>query len=641
MTNGDDMQDLHASSRAAAIPPPAELVLDVRHLSVALTLGDETVNVIEDVSFSVARGEILGVVGESGSGKSITALSVMQMLPKAAKVIEGSIEYRGRDLLGLQESAVQKLRGGEIGMVFQDPMAFLNPLMTVGQQLREVLRLHGASKKDAAVRAVELLQLVGVRDAENRVDAFPHEFSGGMRQRVIIALAVANNPTLLIADEPTTALDVTVQAGVLQLLTRLRDQLGMGLVLITHDIQIVREVCDSVMVMYGGRVLERGPVEEVFANPRQPYTRELMRSTPRLDAARLRRLSTIPGQPPDVLRRPGGCPFHPRCPLAVDRCRTEMPPLARWQEQKQEQERPHDVACWRAADADAITLEPDTTPFQAVDAERTPILQIVDARVAYGRKSLWSRSEPNEVVKGVSLTAYRGRTLGLVGESGCGKSTLARTIVGLQPLAGGTITIADKEWGSARSTGRRELRRVAQMVFQDPYSSLNPRHTIRDILTEPLVVHDIVPRVRRDARLQELISLVGLPKSVLDRYSYQLSGGQRQRVGIARALAMEPQLIVADEPVSALDVSVQAQIVNLLADLRDELGLALVVIAHDLSVVRHLCDEVAVMQGGRIVELADSETLFTQPQHPYTRSLLEAAPGSPWAAAAAPEEGVA
>jgi peptide/nickel transport system ATP-binding protein len=461
------------------------------------------------------------------------------------------------------------------------------------------------------------------------VDDYPHQFSGGMRQRVIIAIAVANNPSLLIADEPTTALDATVQAGILRLLARLRDELGAALILITHDIGVVEQVCDSVMVMYAGKLAEYGEVRQVVRDPRHPYTRELMRATPRLDGPVSRRLPVIPGRPPDVMSRPSGCPFHPRCPLVMDVCRTEVPaPIDRGSQA------PHVVSCWASAESLPAHgfAEPVAAQRSQSDDQPRVVLDIQGAHVSYrGRGRLWQHGEVNRVVRGVDLQIPAGHALGLVGESGCGKSTLARTIVGLTPLESGEIKIGGRQWDGADREQRLALRRTVQMVFQDPYQSLNPRQTIRDIVAEPLIVHNIVERGRRSRRVMELMDLVGMPSSLLDRFPYQLSGGQRQRVGIARALAMEPQLIVADEPVSALDVSVQAQIINLLADLRDGLGIAYLMIAHDLSVVRHLCDEVAVMQNGVIVERASSEQIFTNPSHPYTQTLLAATPGSPWA----------
>ena len=623
--------DGSTTTPTAARPGPTtegdgrDLVLDVRDLRIDLDLGGRHVPVIQDVSFQVGPGQIVGVVGESGSGKSMTALSVMGMLPNAATVVGGSIGYKGRNLLELPPNEMTGLRGREIGMVFQDPLAFLNPLMTVGQQVREALVLHGMSRAAAKRRAVELLELVGVRDPDKRVHDYPHQFSGGMRQRVIIAIAVANNPQLLIADEPTTALDVTVQAGILRLLARLRDELDTAILLITHDTAVVEEFCDTVMVMYAGRVVEHGTVADVLTNPRHPYTRELMRSSLRLDLPPRERLAAIPGQPPDLMHRPNGCPFHPRCPLVMERCRTEDPPL-----EHRSDNHPHTAACWVLANPlpESNVQLSETIRRPEPPSTSDVILEVDDVEISYGHaRRWWRRDAAPPTVEGVSLRAYRGRALGLVGESGSGKSTVARAIVGLLPLRAGTIRIAGQEWAGADRAARLELRRTVQMVFQDPYLSLNPRQTIRQLISEPLVVHRIVDKPAVAPRVDELLGLVGLSHSLLDRMPYQLSGGQRQRVGIARALAMEPELIIADEPVSALDVSVQAQIVNLLADLRDELGLGYVVIAHDLSVVRHLCEEVAVMQDGKIVEHGSAADIFTAPQHPFTRALLEASPG--------------
>jgi peptide/nickel transport system ATP-binding protein len=384
------------------------------------------------------------------------------------------------------------------------------------------------------------------------------------------------------------------------------------------------------MVMYAGQLAEYGGVRQIIDDPRHPYTRELMRATPRLDAPVSHRLPVIPGRPPDVISRPSGCPFHPRCPLVMDVCRTEVPaPIDRGSHV------PHVVSCWASAEplpARAF-VEPVAVPSSQPKDGPHVVLDVKGAHISYrDRAGFWRHGDVNRVVRGVDLQIPAGHALGLVGESGCGKSTLARTIVGLIPLESGEIEIDGRQWAGANREQRLALRRTVQMVFQDPYQSLNPRQTIRDIVAEPLIVHSIVERGRRGRRVAELMDLVGMPSSLLDRFPYQLSGGQRQRVGIARALAMEPQLIVADEPVSALDVSVQAQIINLLADLRDGLGIAYLMIAHDLSVVRHLCDDVAVMQNGVIVEHASSEAIFSKPTHPYTRTLLAATPGSPWAA---------
>jgi peptide/nickel transport system ATP-binding protein len=606
-----------------------EIVLEVERLGIGLRLDAGEVPVIADMNFRVATGQTLGIVGESGSGKSLTALSIMRMLPPAATINAGTIRFQGQDLLSLPESQIRTLRGDRLGMVFQDPQAFLNPLMTIGQQIREVLILHGTPKVQAARRAIELLDHVGVHEPHKRVNDYPHQFSGGMRQRVLIAMAVANQPALLIADEPTSALDVTVQAEILSLLAGLRDELGMAMVMITHDIGVVEQICDSVLVMYAGSALEHGDLEDVLRNPGNPYTRDLLRSTPRLDLPATRRLPTIPGKPPDVADRPSGCPFHPRCSLAMEICVTEHPPLIDRAGHARQR-----VACW-ASSSEPLPPVPVTLASRETDrrpSDTSVIAEVMDAHIGYRQKTrLFRGAEIRSVVHGVSLQARAGRALGIVGESGSGKTSLARAIMGIVPVTSGTISIGGREWTNLPRKERTELRRTVQLVFQDPYASLNPRHPVHQTLSEPLIVHRLAMGPELTARIEELIALVGLPASVLNRYPYQLSGGQRQRVCIARALAMEPKLIVADEPVSALDVSVQAQIINLLADLRDELGLGYIVISHDLSVVRHLCDEVAVMKEGRIVEHGETAEIFTDPQHPYTIRLLASSPGSPWA----------
>ena len=605
-------------TRPATGPTP---VLEVTDLCLDLHTGSISVPVVRDVSLRIRPGEVLGVVGESGSGKSLTALSIMGMLPRAVRVRSGTVSFQGRDLLPMSDRELARLRGDRIGMVFQDPLAFLNPLMTVGQQIREVLTLHGASRSAAAARTVDLLGMVGVRDASTRVDDYPHQFSGGMRQRVIIAIAIANNPSLLIADEPTTALDVTVQAEILRLLLSLRDELDMAVMLITHDIGVVEETCDDALVLYAGEIAEHGPVDEVLGRPRHPYTRELIAATPRLDNFTGGRLVSVAGQPPDVMKRPTGCAFHPRCPLAVDRCLSEDPPLV-----DRGTNRRHEVACWLSSEPLPVRL---VTPVQQADPspdDDAVLLEVDDVVIGYRERGWWRSRAQAPVVDGVSLRAHAGRSLGLVGESGSGKSTLAKAIMGMLPVQSGSITIDGVDWAGAGPERRSRLRRTAQMIFQDPYQSLNPRQTVGDVVSEPLVVHGLVRSGAREARVHELFDLVGLPKSLMGRYPYQLSGGQRQRVGIARALAMEPKLLVADEPVSSLDVSVQAQIINLLGDLRDELGLGLVVIAHDLSVVRYLCEDVAVMSKGQIVEHGPAERVLTDPEHTYTAALLQAAP---------------
>jgi peptide/nickel transport system ATP-binding protein len=603
----------------------ADALLEVESLEV--TLAGTGSKLLDGVDARVHRGEILGMVGESGAGKSMTALAMMQMLPSGVRLTGGRVRFDGTDLAAAGPRTLRQLRGGQIGMVFQDPLSSLNPLMTVGAQITEALRLHGTSRKAATARATELLDLVGIRSPQTAVTSYPHEFSGGMRQRVMIAIAVANNPRLLIADEPTTGLDVTIQAEVLALLTRLRDELGTAVLLITHDIGVVQEICDRIMVLYGGRAAETGTVAQVLGTAEHPYTFELIRSVPRLGAARQRRLATIPGTPPAPGELTGGCLFAPRCPVAQERCHHAVPPLTARGDG-------HFASCWVTADGPAdLTAhaahrgEPDDTgsAVQPQDADPgAPIVSLQDVRIRYGAATRRNRRGAPGAVDGVTLTARRGRVLGLIGESGSGKTSIARAIVGLVPPASGSVTVHGQLWSAATGEELARMRRTVQLVFQDSLASMNPRWRVRQIVSEPLRGNE--PGF--GLTLEQLLSAVGLDPAMLDRYPDELSGGQRQRVGIARALAIGPQLIVADEPVSALDVSVQAQVINLLADLRDQFGVGLVFVAHDLAVAQHICDEVAVMYGGRIVEQGPADQVLSTPLHPYTTRLIASVPGS-------------
>jgi peptide/nickel transport system ATP-binding protein len=578
-------------------------LLEVRGLRTEFATDAGVVRAVNDVSITVPRGRVVGVVGESGSGKSVTARSILRMVNPPGRIVAGELMFDGRDLLALDEGEMREIRGSEIAMVFQDPQSALNPVMSVGDQIAETLTVHGVGKRTARARALDLLRQVGIPDAERRVDDYPHQFSGGMRQRVVIAIALANEPSLLIADEPTTALDVTIQAQILRLLGNLRDELGIAVLMITHDMGVVAETCDDVVVMYGGRVVEHGPVETVFARQDHPYTADLLKAMPRMDMTG-NRLPAIPGAPPDPAALPTGCAFHPRCRLAEDRCRTEVPSLVGTDG--------HASACWVTQGGAAIP------PLTAADeaharsgAAGTPLLSVEDLRVdvASERRGLFRKPEPVYAVDGVSLAVAGGETLGLVGESGCGKSTLARTIVGINQPAAGTVRVEEG----------------VQYVFQDPYASLNPRRTIRQSLDEALEMRG-VPRADRSEEASQLMRRVGLNEGHLDRYPHAFSGGQRQRIGIARALAVAPKVLILDEPVSALDVSIQAQIINLLEGLRDDLGLGYLFIAHDLSVVRHLSYRVAVMYLGKIVETGPVEPVYSKPGHPYTVALMSSSP---------------
>ncbi|MEV6900344.1 dipeptide ABC transporter ATP-binding protein [Amycolatopsis sp. NPDC051372] len=599
---------------------PAHPVLTVSDLTVTLDLPTGPATAVNGVDLTIAAGEAVGMVGESGSGKSMTALAISRMLPSVGRISGGSIVFDGDDITHAGEHVMRRIRGGRIGMVFQDPLASLNPLMTVGAQITETLRLHGASAKEARRRAVELLQLVGIKNADRVVDDHPHEFSGGMRQRVMIAIAVANNPKLLIADEPTTALDVTIQAEILALLGRLRSELGTATLLITHDLGVVEENCDRVVVLYGGRIAETGRHTDVLDTPRHPYTSQLMRAVPRLSTKPELRLYTIPGSPPDLSRPALGCTFADRCSHAEQTCRDEQPPLL-----PSATNPSHLAACWVAGDT-AAPPPPDHRPARvaeiALDVREDAAPVVVVDNLVIDYRAQRKRHAGAPAVDGVSLRASAGRTLGLVGESGCGKTSVSRAVAGLVPATSGSITIDGADWRSAGRADRVRMRRAVQMVFQDPYGSLNPRWRVRDIVSEPLR-----NGVDSDRGPAELLDLVGLPQRFLSRFPSELSGGQRQRVGIARALAMQPQIIVADEPVSALDVSVQAQVINLLSDLRDELDVGYVFVAHDLAVVRQVSDDLAVMYLGRIVEQGPAAEVFHRPRHPYTSVLMAAAPG--------------
>jgi peptide/nickel transport system ATP-binding protein len=596
-------------------------LLRVRGLRTEFATAGGTVRAVNDVSLTVRRGTVLGVVGESGSGKSVTARSIMRMVPEPGRIVAGEILFEGRDLRGLSEEEMRRIRGSEIAMVFQDPQSALNPVMTVGDQIAEALIVHGWRKRAARARALELLEQVGIPDAAQRIGDYPHQFSGGMRQRVVIAIALAGSPSLLIADEPTTALDVTIQAQILRLLGRLRDELGIAVLMITHDMGVVAETCDDVIVMYGGRVVEQGPVEIVFARQEHPYTADLLKAMPRMDAGDGSRLPAIPGAPPDPAALPDGCAFHPRCRLVQDHCYTEIPELV-------PRASGQAAACWvteRGAPIPAIEVDVPADGRRA--AEPTPLLSIEDLRVnvASDRRALFGRPDPVYAVDGVSLSVAAGETLGLVGESGCGKSTLARTVVGINRPSAGTIRVGPDGVDAVTPGGAQVLRSTVQYVFQDPYAALNPRRTVRQSLDEALEMRG-VPRAERAAEAGELIRRVGLSDGHLDRYPHAFSGGQRQRIGIARALAVEPRVLICDEPVSALDVSIQAQIINLLESLRDHLGLGYLFIAHDLSVVRHLSDRVAVMYLGKIVETGPVEAVYSAPQHPYTVALMSSSP---------------
>jgi oligopeptide/dipeptide ABC transporter ATP-binding protein len=614
-------------------------LLDVQDLHVSFDTADGKLHAVRGSSFSIGRGQTLGIVGESGSGKSVSAQALLGLVPGAE--VSGHAWFEGRDLLAMTSEQLRAVRGRRISMVFQDPLTSLHPLYKVGWQIAEAMRAHGSVSREAASRrAVELLGMVGIPRPKERVNDYPHQFSGGMRQRVMIAMALALSPALIIADEPTTALDATVQAQVLELLIKLQGELGTSLILITHDLGVVADLADEVLVMYSGRPVELAGRRTAYYEAHHPYTRGLLESIP--VAGDTGRLRPIPGQPPSMLVTRPGCSFRPRCRFAFDRCETQAPPL------RAIGPRPgHLSACWlpdevagdvdrripSAAGSVTAPAEPSAPPAGrgagAAAAEAPALLELTGIVKHFPVRSgaLVSRShQVVHAVDGISLSIADGETLGLVGETGCGKSTLARCIARLQPVTDGKIAFAGQDITHLSPGDLRDMRREVQMVFQDPYGSLNPRRRIGAIVGEPLAIHGVERGGRRRERVQELMALVGLNPEHYNRYPAEFSGGQRQRVGIARALAVGPRLLICDEPVSALDVSVQAQVINLLQDLRTQLNLTCVFISHDLGVVEHVSDRVAVMYAGKIVELASADALYREPRHPYAAALLSAAP---------------
>ena len=609
-----------------------EPVLTVTDLTVSFPSESGPVTAVRGVSYTVAPGEVLGIVGESGSGKSVSSLAVMGLLPGSARV-RGSITFQGRELLGRSDKALSRIRGKGIAMVFQDPLSALTPVYTVGDQIAEAVRIHqDVTKQRAATRAVELLDLVGIPNAAVRAKAFPHEFSGGMRQRAMIAMAIANNPDLIIADEPTTALDVTIQAQILDVLRTARQATGAGIVMITHDLGVIAGFADRVLVMYAGKPVETGTVDDLYYHPRMPYTLGLLGSIPRLDVGEHKRLTPIEGSPPSLINLPPGCPFAPRCPLKIDVCVQTEPDLA------QTRQYGHLAACHRSAEVEERELTPtDVFPAPAVvtnPVARVPrgtrpvVLGVTDLVKHYPltRGAVFRRTVGTvHAVDGISFDIREGETLGLVGESGCGKTSTIMEILQLVKPMGGAISVLGKDTGALSRREKFAIRRDLQVVFQDPMAALDPRLPVGEIIAEPMRTHGVA-KASQQQRIRELLRLVGLNPEHASRYPAEFSGGQRQRIGIARALALEPKLLTLDEPVSALDVSIQAGVINLLEELKGTLGLAYLFVAHDLSVVRHIADRVAVMYLGKIAEIGEVNRVFDAPAHPYTQALLSAIP---------------
>ena len=600
-----------------------EAVLAIRDLVVEFPLQDRRVRAVDGLSVSIRPGQRLGVVGESGSGKSTVAMAVLGLLEPPGTIGGGSIRLGDLELRDARDDVLRSVRGGRIAMIFQDALGSLNPVKTIGYQLIEAIRLHTDATKDGAVeRAVELLAEVGVQTPRARLEQYPHEFSGGMRQRVMIAMALASDPELLIADEPTTALDVTTQASVIDLLRRLAEERRMAVMLITHDLGIVASFAEEVLVMYAGAPVEYGPVDEVFARAGHPYTQALLAAVPQLGDARAEMLPSIPGVLPRADAIPPGCRFAPRCRLAGDReiCRTERPAF----DMRDADAR---IACHFVEESRAtegVIHRDEVSLGDPAIGER--LLVVEDLAKDYRARGSGSRKRWLRAVEGVSFEIRSGESLGLVGESGSGKSTVARLLLGLTERTRGEVTFEGRPLEASSGGIAKEQRGRVQMVFQDPGDSLDPLMSIEKIVAEPLVLLHPREGKKHRGRVPELLELVGLGADYAGRRPLQLSGGQRQRVAIARALGTDPALIVCDEAVSSLDVSVRAQILNLLMDLQRRLGLSYLFISHDLSTVRHVCDRVAVMYGGRFVEVADADEIFSAPQHPYTIALLSAVP---------------
>ncbi|MCU1518982.1 MAG: peptide transporter ATP-binding protein [Pseudarthrobacter sp.] len=620
--------------QVAGLHAPSDAVLSVRDLNVRFNSENGVVHAVRGVDFDLMPGKTLGIVGESGSGKSVTSLAIMGLLPPTAEVA-GSVRLLGKELLGLGDKAMCAYRGNDIAMVFQDPLSSLTPVYTVGAQIIEALTIHNPTmtKQAKEARAVELLAMVGIPSPKHRLKAFPHEFSGGMRQRVMIAIAIANNPRVLIADEPTTALDVTIQAQVLEVLHTAQEETGAAVVMITHDLGVVAGIADDIMVMYAGRPVETGPVDDIYYNPRRPYTTGLLGAVPRVDVAEKTSLVPIDGIPPNLIHPPTGCSFAPRCPLVTDACLAGEPQLL-----PAEGNAGHKAACIKAdslgADVDVLEIfSAPPVPVSRFDAipreERATVLELRDVRKHFPLTKgalLKRRIGTVKAVDGLSFDIREGECFSIVGESGSGKTTTLLEIMEFHQDQDGEVVIgglSNKKATDART--KSAMRRELQMVFQDPTGALDPRFTVYEVLAEPLQNAGMDKRAIK-TRIMELMKLVGLQPDHVNRFPNQFSGGQRQRVGIARALAVNPKLVVLDEPVSALDVSVQAGVINLLDQLRAELGLSYLMVAHDLSVVRHISNRVAVMYLGKIVEIGEVDRVFDNPRHPYTRALLSAIP---------------
>ena len=615
--------------------PKGDPIMQVRDLHVSFATEAGVCRAVRGVNFDLWRGRTLGIVGESGSGKSVTALSLIGLLDDNAKVT-GSIIMNGEELIGKTDEEMSEIRGERIAMVFQDPLSALTPMFTIGDQIAEGLITHhpDMSKQQIHDRCVELLELVGIPQPEERLSSFPHQFSGGMRQRVMIAIAIANNPDVIIADEPTTALDVTIQAQILDVLAKAQKETGAAVVLITHDLGVVAGAADDILVMYAGRPVERASIDDIFQHPSMPYTMGLLGAVPKPHIAASQRLVPIQGNPPSLVDIPKGCPFSPRCPLATPECSLSEPNL-----EVVDANSGHLASCRRLQEIIDKNMKytdvfpvPDLLPADWADVPRDqrPVTLEVDHLVKHfpltGGGMFRRTIGQVAAVDDVTFKIRQGETLALGGESGSGKSTTLMEIMNLMKPEDGRIVVLGHDLAELKKKAERKaLRKDLQIIFQDPMSSLDPRMPIYDVLAEPLKVHKW-SKEKINRRIGELMELVGLNPDYVDRFPAQFSGGQRQRISIARALATDPKVLLLDEPIASLDVSIQAGIINLLEDLQAKLKISYLFVAHDLAVIRHISDRVAVMYLGQVVELGETEDVFTHPRHPYTQALLSAIP---------------
>lgn len=605
---------------------------EIKHIETSFRTDGKMFKAIEDVSLYLDPGEIIGIVGESGSGKSVTMMSALQLIQKPGKVTGGEVYLDGNDKnmleYGSNSAEVRKMRGGRVSMIFQEPMTSLNPVLTVGFQIQEniIEHLH-MSREDAKKRAIEMMKMVNIPDAEERFVYYPQQFSGGMRQRIMIAMAMSSEPSILVADEATTALDVTTQAQILEMIRDIAKKTNTAVIIVTHNLGIVARFAERIYVMYAGGIVETTDAERLFENPEHPYTRALLRAIPRLDDDRDRILIPIEGLPPNPALRPEYCPFYDRCEYHMDKCREQKKP------ELKELEKDHFCAC-HLTEAEKVMKQKEIDGKPVKKAQRAVIgdencLDVKDVRKYFPIYKGMMRKHIGDVkaIEDISFKVRKGETLGIVGESGCGKTTLARCIMRVYQPDAGDINFAGTDIAKFNDKQMYPYRKKMAMIFQDPFSSLDPRQTAESIVGESLLIHKLVKtREEYEKRVDELLRMVDLDPSMKNRVPHEFSGGQRQRIGIARALSSDPDLIICDEPISALDVSIQAQIINLLEELQAKLGLTYLFIAHDLAVVKHISDRILVMYLGRIVEIAECEELYTNTLHPYTKVLLGAVP---------------